>query len=412
MYGSLVLRRAMVLQLASVLGATVLAAQQRVNIERSKLGTLIKRQVPVSVVGSSGTDTIADTGRVSLMRDQYLAAVVGDRTQIDTASGGHVDLPIRYVRTDASGERAEFHLTPAVEVEGGGLGYRPDGDLFRGSVLIGVEDSVRPSSRRSLDPPIRLQLTTDAGSIEPSQLELRATNIPFVRVLLETPASAGDSLTVHVRPEFTREPVNFRVALLRPALRLEPSPRRILGFGLEVARLTAILPPGATRAARTVVFESDRGAAEPATVTVRDEGTAGAALRSRGVGRATVAVHSPPLGSGTAQVVFEWPVTFLVASLLGAALGDAVAWGRGRRSGTRRSAGRRGAELLSGFLVGLLTAVGYAAGVNLTGLEIKTQYGEGLAFVLAALGSIYGLPGLSRALPVIRRLSGASPRPQ
>lgn len=397
----------------AVCAASLVAQQSSAQLDRAKLGKLLSNKAlttPVSVVGAGGTHAIADTVHAfRLSPRQYLAAVVAKTARRDTTHGvARLNLPIRYVRPDASGERAALHLIPAAEVEGGGLEYAPGQDVFRGSVLIGLEDSVNPARRESLNPPIRFQLTSDAGTVAPNQLVLRFTNIPFVEVALES-RTPRDSITVRVRPEFTNEVVSFRVPVRRPALQLEVSPKKIQGFGLEVATLTAIVPREAGNAPRTVTFESDRGAPTATSVAVGREGTAVTTLRSRGVGAAAVTVRSTQLMSVTQPVDFQWPIAFLVAALLGSALGTVAARARARRRKTPHSVAQSSAVGASGFVIGLITAIAYAVGVNLTGLDITTQYGEGLVVVLAALGAIYGLPGLSRTVPALRRLSGAHP---
>ena len=100
------------------------------------------------------------------------------------------------------------------------------------------------------------------------------------------------------------------------------------------------------------------------------------------------------------MIFYEWPVRFLAASLLGGLLGSAVAALAARRRGRVAS---RPAYGLGGLTTGLLVAVAFAVGLNLTGLEILTQYGEAVVFVVAALGAILGLPGVAKAVPTLGR---------
>ncbi len=383
-----------------------------VTIDRSQLERLIDRsktRTAISVVGGAQLDTVStDAARLQLEPDRYLASVLDTVALMDTTSGRrHLDLPIRYIRPDADA-RPSLSLSPAVEIEGGGLRFDPEDRQFRGRLLLGLEDSVQPAARRRLDPPIRFQLTSDAGAVEPRDLVITHTNIPFEVVGLESVVLDGDSVTVRVRPEFDPDGVSFRVPVHRPRLGLVPSTDRIQGFGFEAASLTVIAPDEAPADAGTVVLSATRGLPVPSTLVFSDDGVASGVIRSRGMGVATVtaASASAQLAPAAAEIEFVFPYWFMFATLIGAALGTVIARTRAQRRSEPVSARRTSAEAVSGFAAGVLAAAAYAVGINLTGLALDVHFGEAAVLVIAALGAIYGLPGLGKAVPAVARLGG------
>jgi hypothetical protein len=124
-----------------------------------------------------------------------------------------------------------------------------------------------------------------------------------------------------------------------------------------------------------------------------------------GVGADTLYAESAPFRSDRLVLSYLWPFHFVLTSLVGGACGSVLAGLGARRRGEKT---RHGAYVLAGLGTGLFVAVAFAVGLNLTGLKVVTQYGEAVIVIISALGAIFGLPGLGRAVPVLgRALAGA-----
>jgi len=335
------------------------------------------------------TDTLR--GRIDSLRLRpgQVIAVTLDTTSPAT-------LPFRYLSTD-SAAATTLYLRPAVEIEP--LAYAGAAREFRGALHVGLEDSLDPAASHRLASPIRFLLNGDRVSVTPSALSLKHTNLPFERVRL-TAASPGESVRVHIRPGFNPRGVDVWVPVERPAIALEPVTPTVTGLGLAVAIVHVTLPPEAGTTPRVVRLTAKHAIPEPSELTLAGGETRDAKVRSVGIGTDTLYARSDPFHSDRVVIVYGWPVRFFAAALLGGLLGSVVAGYGARRRGKGTSPPAYG---VGGLATGLLVAIAFAVGLNLTGLEMVTQYGEAVVFVVAALGALLGLPGIGKAVPVLGR---------
>ena len=79
-----------------------------------------------------------------------------------------------------------------------------------------------------------------------------------------------------------------------------------------------------------------------------------------------------------------WP--FLVAAILGGVGGTLL---------RRRRRKLALADFVAGVVAGLVSALAYAIGLNLTGFNLNVRFGEVVVLVVAALGAALELPGLT-----------------
>jgi hypothetical protein len=220
------------------------------------------------------------------------------------------------------------------------------------------------------------------------------TNLPYerVRVVALTP---GDSVDVGIVIPALEARLEASIPVIQPELKLEASPRRIQGWGLDVATLT-ILYTGLIDRARVVVLSSDRAVPEPARVTLDEAGTAEAALRSRSLGSATVRAAGPALPAAEVIVDFTFPLAFLISALLGGVLGG-LARGYQKRGGVDPE--RRKSwwyYVIAGTLLGLAATVAAAVGINLLPTPFVASFAafnEAVVFVIAFIGGYFGLRG-------------------
>ncbi|HSR42733.1 MAG TPA: hypothetical protein VLL48_11190, partial [Longimicrobiales bacterium] len=186
--------------------------------------------------------------------------------------------------------------------------------------------------------------------------------------------------------------VPLSLPVTRPSLAVT-APATVPGLGLEAARVV-VRSERIVSGRVPVTVESTLGRPEPAGLDLDADGTATVHLRSTGLGRAEITVHSPGYRSASTSVAFVFPVGFLLAALLGGIAGGSAhriqKRGEDEADSWIREAG-------AGLVFGIIVAVAYAVGVNLLPVEMGAEYGEALVFTLAALGGYFRVPLKERA---------------
>lgn len=292
----------------------------------------------------------------------------------------------------AGADGARFHvLVPIVEIEGGGLRYNPAKNAYEGSILIGLLDNENPAATDSLGRPVVVQITGDVQSLD--AVELWTMNIPFQRVRLSVARPRGDSVLIRLRPTFDpRGGSVISIPIVRATLTLQASPRRIAGFGLEVAEL--------------IVMNQDNGDTIPVALTsllakptpsqVRATREGGVSkIRSSGVGVDTVRLAGGAY-QGFAVVHYAWPIAFMLAALIGGLFGGVL-----NALSTKRDSDPRTIAFLGmqGALTGIVGAVLYAVGINVIGWAPSAEYGEALMFAVAFGSGLMGPRIFDKVLP-------------
>ncbi len=367
-------------------------------VSRADLERLRAHAVRVPVIVQAGKvtpDTLRpDIDSLRLHPTQVVVAELRDTS--------HRFLPFLLLAADPHAARA-LALRPYVE----GAPLEFTGTAFRGSVALGLVDTLQPDRAVTLPVPIWFHLSADAGTVSPSDVPIRHTSLPPSAAVV-TAAAPGDSLRLLVQPALTLTPITTWLAVHRTLLAVEPATARIPGFGLGRTELHISVPAEAGPARRDIVLSARHGAPDPSVVSLAGGETGRSAIRSSGVGRDTVTATSGPLRSVPLELVYSWPLLFLVAALLGGIVGSVMDCEAIRRRGTPAS---RRAFIVSGLAAGLFAAVAMVIGVNVTGVDIPETSGEAVVFVVAALGTVLGLRGLRRALPGFGKLleRGAAP---
>jgi hypothetical protein len=387
--------------IALVLLCTIACPLAGQVVTRADLERLRATAVRVPVILQAGKAT-ADTLRrdVDSLRLRPTQVVVAELR--DTS---HRFLPFLFLAADPHAARP-LALRPYVV--SGPLEYT--GTTFRGSVALGLVDTLQPDRTVTLPVPIWFHLSVEAGEVLPADVPIRHTSLPPSAAVV-TAATPGDSLRVLVQPALTLTPITTWLAVHRTLLALEPATARIAGFGLGRTELHVSLPAAAGSAGagrRDVVLSARRGTPDPSVVSLAGGETGESVIRSSGVGRDTITATSGPLRSAPLELVYGWPFLFLAASLLGGIVGSVMDCEAIRRRGTPAS---RRAFVVSGVAAGLFAAVAIVIGLNVTGVDFPETSGEAVVFVVAALGTVLGLRGLRRALPGFGKLleRGAAP---
>jgi len=387
--------------LLAVCGASRVAAQviSRGDLERLRR-VAVRAPVVVRVAAARGDTVRPDVDSLRLLPGQVLVAELRDTGRVVVpVPRGHL-LPWLFVTADPRTRRA-LALRPFVV--GDPLQYT--GMAFRGSVALGLVDTLQPDRADSLPTPIWFHVSSDAGDARPQDLAIRHTSLPPYSSVI-TAASPGDSVRVLVQPALTLTPIATWLAVRRTLLQLEPATSRIPGFGLAATELHVSLPTEAGTTKRDVIVTARRGVPRPSVLSLAGGESGVSVIRSSGVGRDTVIATSGQLRSGPLELAYAWPFAFFVAALLGGVVGSLMDAAAVRRRGTPAS---RRAYVASGLAAGVFAAVAMVIGLNVTGTSLPETSGEAVAFVVAALGTVLGLRGLKRALPGFGKLLEREP---
>lgn len=317
------------------------------------------------------------------------AAVVGQPTAIGES---RVILPDRAFIETSNG--TGMLLVPVVIIEGRGMRYQ--NGAFRGSIRVGLEDSLRIGSSVPLPTPIRFFVSGTADSIQRPDTVVEHTNLPFSAINL-IQATRAPVLSLNVRTTLHPDGVDVDVPVVVDSLRIDATPR-VQGMGLEEARV--VLGPAPLAAGAVIQLRADNLGLADNQVQLDGNGTATTTVRSYWFGPSTITARSIPFSDTEITVLFAFPWLFLGASLLGGALGALAAWLRTREDGERwlRRVG-------AGALLGLIATVLYAIGVNVTPINPAVSTGQALVFGLAA---VIGYTG-SLKLPAAGSTSSPAP---
>jgi hypothetical protein len=186
---------------------------------------------------------------------------------------------------------------------------------------------------------------------------------------------------VRIIPVFALEGIEAWVRV-EPALVIETEPRRMQGLGVQTMSLTVSVRGITLTDSLPVTFDASKGSVEPHQLMIGPDGTGSVRLRSAGIGPVTIGASSPAVPGASVLINYVFPFLFLVAALLGGALGGWAAKYRGERghSGT-------GGYIIKGTVYGFLAAVAYfALGVNILRVRVDIQFfNEGAVFAFAAL---------------------------
>ncbi len=398
-----VARRGFILPLLVLLEIPSVAIGQVRTIERSSL----PRSMDVAL--RAGTLRIIDSARatpvpsaasnVNVEKGQFLAAATKEsaRTMLRPISRGMAGLagsrtvdtltilPFRIVGTAADNQAVD--LQPAV-IRDLPLRYQPDAGIFRGSLLVGLQDNLAPTVRRNIGAPIPLTLASDGStsdSTRPREVQIRYTNYPLERVMVFA-SGARDSVGVRVITQALGGSVVWLP--VHPSLVFD-APRTLSGLGIGTVSFPVRLIGVSVRDTVLVTLAVDPGSLSEPNIKIGASGSAMVHLRSAGTGPARLTATSPGIDTAMATIEFGWPIGFLVAALLGGALGGAGKYmrgGQGRKSHLLK-------PVLGGAVIGLIVAIAYYA-VNVTLLPVAVKvpfFNEAAVFALGMLGAFLGI---------------------
>jgi hypothetical protein len=384
--------------------AAAIAERQSFEVSRSDIRRAIQGAQHLRLLSDGQSEAIdpnspSITARAGDIVYGSTAAGVPVRTEHDSTSVWQ--LPWRFWRVSENGA-LEQRLRIDIEIDGVGLTYSKADDLFAGAIEVGVIDESKPSGSSQLPSPVTLAVLGSADSFDPSALSIQHTSLPFTRVRLVA-REPGDSVAVRIRTDFDTGSYPIRIPVERPRIRLRATPSQINGFGLESADLLVLLGGPPSRDSVSVTLTASGGHLEEEQVWAHPGRAAKAVLWSRGLGNDSVTAETPDQHHDAVALAFLFPWLFLVAIVLGGAVGSFIRQGyqaiKDRWPPTRTFV----REMIVGIAAGAFVAGLQAVGVNLLQYAPK-NYGEAAVGLLAALAAIIG----SEIIDLIKKRFGAA----
>lgn len=306
-------------------------------------------------------------------------------TEVDSHGQTHAHL-FEFITLDANLRPRWLAVT--AEPQGGGL--RHDGEWFRGAVYLGIEDPDHPGEVVTFAP-VALRVNSHADQTAPDRVYVHRTMIPTERITLEA-SSPGTNIPLYIWVDGQQGRIEYQVPVIRSRIRIEPTTRTPQGLGLDEVGVTVTVPED-VRADSVVVRLSAGGLQVPSLLTLRPGVPASFTIRTKGFGADTIHVAGPGfLEAGLTRVDIRFPFFFLLAALLGGLAG--AIGSRFWRTRKHKAVLSTLTELGAGLAAGLVVAVIYTLGVNLTPLPITGPPVEAVVFAIAAAGSMFGLSAL------------------
>jgi hypothetical protein len=302
-------------------------------------------------------------------------------------------MPYRWMSVDSAG--VEHVLVPYFVILGGGLSYDVASRTYRGLALVGVEDTLHQSADPvALARPLRMQLApTRGGHISPAQIAIAHTSLDYDSVRIESP----DPTFVRISTGGDLSGIVIPIPVLAMTVALTPQQRTIQGFGLATTEIGVTLPRGMARTDTALVnFESSQSPVRPDKVRVSGAEGATVRLRSGLPGTNTIRAFIDGVEVGHTEVVFEPPIAFLVATLIGILLGGAARFVGGKRRKRVRSLPW---DITKGAPFGLLASIAGAVGMDLLHLGLGEPGALPAITVTAAFGAWLGAKILDRPGP-------------
>ncbi len=307
------------------------------------------------------------------------------KPQMDADTAITFAMPYRWLSIDSLGK--EHVLIPYFIVLGGGLTYDVVLRRYRGTALVGVEDSLATETGSFvLARPVRMQLvaTTSGGRVAPAQLAIAHTSLHYDSVNIDSP----ESTYVRIRTSADPTGIVIPIRTLDMAVTLTPDSIAMDGFGLASADVSLALPRGMARSDSAMVnFESGGPSVRPARVNVTGASGGHVRVRSSLPGTHTVKAYLDGVAVGQMVVTSKWPVTFLAATFGGTLLGGLARWVSAKR---RKKVRALPWDVARGAPFGIIVAIGSAVGLDLLNLKLEEPGALPAIVVLAAIGAWAG----------------------
>jgi hypothetical protein len=331
---------------------------------------------------------MSDTGTRVETKNAQAAVLRPSIRNIDKAAA--FSMPYRWLTVDSSG--TERILAPFFVLVGGGLSYDVQSRTYRGTALVGVEDTLHLNESSVVLPkPIKLQITTTSGgTVTPAQLAIGHTSLDYDSVRIES----TDSTNIRIRTGADPAGILIRIPVRSLAVALIPGQTSLQAFGLGTTNITVSLPRGVGRADTAVVtFSSTKAPVHPASVRLSGGDAATLSLRSGLPGTDSIRAFLDGVEAGVTSVEFNAPWVFLGATIFGLLIGGSARFVSAKR---RKKVRALSWDIVKGAPFGFIAAAGSAIGLDLLQLKIDDPGTVIACMLTAAIGAWVGTRVLDR----------------
>jgi hypothetical protein len=341
----------------------------------TKTEVLDPRRVSIAVaLGADRAREITSEDDLEITSHEVLAARIPGPVTSRIMEGGQLEYALPYRFADFNvGVTDRLLLRAVAVVERGGLRVDPETVQFRSSVRVGIINEDDPAvPREELAAPVSFQLTFSSGNVNPSDLEVTHTSLPFQRVELGA-MDFREPPKLNIRASF--DPLGEDIEIPVIPLEVLSVPEAIPGLGFGFGDVGVQLPGFLAGKITEVTLSTSRGSLRPILVPLSASGHGHSVLRSTfmGAGEARVSVERSDLAFAPATVSFVWPWMLILAAVAGAGLSG------GLFARTNTTGG-----FLVGFLAGFAIGVAICAGINVTDLRAPEVASVAVAFFFAA----------------------------
>jgi hypothetical protein len=377
-------------------------------------GAAIKRERVVKILGAGpGLRVVRATGSSDLAQvPDSVKIAPGDflfRKMADTANrvtqaavlhpsvradrAATFAMPYRWFTVDSSG--TERVLAPFFVLLGGGLSYDVQSRTYRGTALVGVEDTLHLNEPSVVLPrPLKLQITTTSGgTVAPAQLAIAHTSLDYDSVHI----ASTDSTNIRIRTGADPAGILIRVPVRSLTVGMVPQQPSLQAFGLGTTSISVSLPRGVARSDTAVVtFSATKAPVRPASVRLSGGDAATLTLRSGLPGRDSIRAFLDGVQVGETYVDFNAPWMFLGATVIGVLLGGSARFVSAKR---RKKVRALSWDIVKGAPFGFIAAAASAIGLDLLQLKVDDP-GTAIAVMLTAtIGAWVGTRVLDRVGP-------------
>jgi len=279
------------------------------------------------------SEDISDSADTNLAVGGYLA-VESEQIELapltDSQGRSYTAFPTMLITRNADGTTSNLR----VDNYSDGFAWSKNDGSFAASISLAVSDLDNPRSAAPLATPISIKISGQDLVGGPQRIEISKLGFAGEQDVIVRSEGHSDPVAVTMRHEI--DPLAPKVVdlkLHKPKLTVSANPPAIAGFGIESTEVT-VSAHGTLPANFPLILDSDAGTFEPKEIKIGPSGSATSRLWSDGTGAVEVRVEDPRFQVSGEPVEFLKPLGFLLALVLGAALGATFIyfWQRARGS--------------------------------------------------------------------------------
>lgn len=309
------------------------APQETLNLSALKAALSSDVRLTRFDPATKATEDVSDSANLQLEVGEYVA-VASDQIQLaplsDAQGRTYSAFPTMLITRNTDGSTRNLRLDNYSD----GFVWDRDNASFEANIALAVSDMDNPRSADPLESPISIKISGQDLIGAPQKVEIRRLGFAGEEDVIVHSEGRADPVAVTMRHEIDPlAPQIVDLQLRKPTLTISANPPAIAGFGIESTEIT-VSAHGVLAADFPIVLDSDAGTFDPKEVRVGPAGSATSRLWSAGFGPVEVRVADSRFQVSAERVEFLKPVGFLLAVVLGAALGATFIyfWQRSRGS--------------------------------------------------------------------------------